>query len=366
MGTELSKTAPGLDRNIRIDDRAKRQAAERSLNSAEVSSRRSRWLTVSPSSSAMATVDNTFGLMYNAVVISAVLYGAGIVQGWFYYQKYWRKDPMLNKILVALVMIFDTCQHVLLTESIYKYLVTGHLDELAFSRVVKTFIIEIYPTALIALLVRNFSVYRIYRLSKGNWILAGSVSILSLGSFASLLYYATSAVGFQDIAQLVEIKNTSIAIDVLGAGVDSLISIIMIYLLNSHKGDIRKTTDLLNHLVYQPVSLQSPPPYQWLAASPDTMVYIFWFLLLGSLYTNSLMVTLNARDYIRSRGNDQSIQMQSAIRFNSQPEIISTARQGLPSSDNHHIAIHIDKHTEVDLEEGDSHYSENSQYKRQI
>ncbi|KAJ7652897.1 hypothetical protein B0H17DRAFT_1101268 [Mycena rosella] len=57
----------------------------------------------------------SFGVMYTAVVISAALYGAGIVQGWIYYQKYWRKDPLMNKLMVVLVLTFDTCQHTLLT-----------------------------------------------------------------------------------------------------------------------------------------------------------------------------------------------------------------------------------------------------------
>ncbi|KAJ7215625.1 hypothetical protein C8J57DRAFT_1396718 [Mycena rebaudengoi] len=36
------------------------------------------------------------------------------------------------------------------------------------------------------------------------------------------------------------------------------------------------------------------------AALPETFLYMFFFLLLGRLYTNSILVTLNCREYIKS------------------------------------------------------------------
>ncbi|KAJ7692246.1 hypothetical protein B0H17DRAFT_1061650 [Mycena rosella] len=309
-------------------------------------------------SPSMATVHNTFGVLYDAVVVSGVLYGAAVIQEWIYYQKYWRKDPPMNKLLVVLVLMTDTCQVVLLTESIYVYLVTGHLDPLAFSRTVKTLPVAIFPGAIIALLVRNFSAYRTYRLSKGNWILAASITVPSLAVFASTLFYATTALGYQDIAEFENIQKVSLAIAILGAVVDSLISVIIIHLLLSHKGhsDNRRTTDLLNFLIIftfstgVPTSLAAIASAISLAVAPHTMVYIFWFTLLGSLYTNSLMVTLNSRGYIRSRGSDEAIQVQSTLRFRPVTEIISGTRSGLPNS--HHIAIRIHEQTEIDLELG--------------
>ncbi|KAJ6499846.1 hypothetical protein DFH09DRAFT_1375926 [Mycena vulgaris] len=329
--------------------------------------------------------------MYDVVVVSAALYGAGIVQGWFYYQKYFRKDPMMIKLLVALTLLCDTCHHVLLTESsksfiwkshsclsfcaVYVYLVTGHLDQLAFGRVVKTFVIEVYPSALIALIVRNFYAYRIYRLSNNNWMLGGSISFLSIGAFATILFYVTKLMGFDDILDLLAVKNIAVTVNIIGAGVDSLISVVMIFLLHRQKGGNRKTTDLLNRLIIFTFAAGVPTSICALAsavsvlASPKTMLYMFWFLMLGSLYTNSLLVTLNARDYIRSRNNSEfeGIRMQSGLRFHSAADIMSPTRAVLPSSDNP-ITIRIDKHTEIDLERGGHGYctTDNSESKPQI
>ncbi|KAF7366874.1 hypothetical protein MSAN_00946100 [Mycena sanguinolenta] len=40
------------------------------------------------------------------------------------------------------------------------------------------------------------------------------------------------------------------------------------------------------------------------AAFSETFLYIFFFLLLGRLYTNSMLVTLNCREYIKSSSDD--------------------------------------------------------------
>ncbi|KAJ7688706.1 hypothetical protein B0H17DRAFT_1332039 [Mycena rosella] len=238
----------------------------------------------------MTTVHNTFGILYDAVVISAVLYGAGVVQEWIYYQKYWRKDPLMNKLLVTLILMLDTCQAALLTESMYEYLVTGHLDPLAFSRAVKTLTVAAYPSAMIALMARNFSAYRVYRLSKGNYILAGFITLPSLAVFASTLFYATTALGYQELDEFKKIKNVSLSIAILAALVDSLISIIIIHLLIYHKGDNanRNTTDLLNLLIILTFSAGVATSFSTiacaisLAVAPDTLMYIFWFSLVGS------------------------------------------------------------------------------------
>ncbi|KAJ6588251.1 hypothetical protein B0H19DRAFT_1247942 [Mycena capillaripes] len=239
--------------------------------------------------------------MYDVVVVSAVLYGAGIVQAWFYYQKYWRKDPMMNKLMVGFVLLCDT----------------WHLNPQAFDRVVKTFVIEVYPSTLIALVVRKYA------------FIEGSHGQELTADLKLLRIPYLSPVKLDAMADLLAVKNIAMAVDITGAVVDTLISVIMVYLLHSQKGANRKTIDLLNRLIIftfaagVPTSICALASAISVAASPDTMTYMFWFLMLGSLYTNSLMVILNARDYIRSKGNNEGIQMSSGLRFHSGADTLS-------------------------------------------
>ncbi|KAJ6620712.1 hypothetical protein B0H10DRAFT_1045987 [Mycena sp. CBHHK59/15] len=68
------------------------------------------------------TVHNSFGLLFDAVLISAALYGAGLLQFWIYIRKYHSKDGYGLVTLVTTILIFDTCQQALLCHAVYEYL----------------------------------------------------------------------------------------------------------------------------------------------------------------------------------------------------------------------------------------------------
>ncbi|KAJ7485702.1 hypothetical protein FB451DRAFT_1168932 [Mycena latifolia] len=153
---------------------------------------------------------------------------------------------------------------------------------------------------------------------------------------------------FNSTADFVTAQNLALAVNLVGALVDSVISVIMIFLLHAQKGGNRKTTDLLNRLDTFQTHQSIRYPNERVCTS-----------IRNIMYTNSLLVTLNARDYIRAKGNDEGIQMHSGLRFRSGTE-------GLPSNENH-ITIRIDKHTEIDADESQGYFStENSESKPQI
>ncbi|KAJ7810909.1 hypothetical protein B0H14DRAFT_3480211 [Mycena olivaceomarginata] len=68
-----------------------------------------------------STIDNTYGMLYTAVVVSTVLYGVGIVQFWMYIRKYHTKDPLLVKSVVIVILICDTVQQTLVCHAGYQY-----------------------------------------------------------------------------------------------------------------------------------------------------------------------------------------------------------------------------------------------------
>ncbi|KAJ7182484.1 hypothetical protein C8R43DRAFT_967306 [Mycena crocata] len=309
----------------------------------------------------MATVDNTFGVLYDVTIISAVLYGAGCLQGWFYFRKYLWKDPLLLKLLVAAVLVCDTCQQALLSECMYIYLVKGHMDPLIFGTVVKSFITEIIFSSLIALLVQQFYSYRIY-LSNDNWVLGGFVSLVSVGAFVTLTLYIVKAMKMTQIAQLITLKPLTIALNSVGTAADLLISIVMVWLLQRQKAGSKKTTDMLNRLIIFSFNTGLPTSFCALAcvisinAWPDTLIYIFWYLMLGRLYTNSLLVSLNSREYIRSTGNpDHTTFNLQSIRFQSGTDSTAPTGEGTATS-NDPMSFRVDKSTH-DPEEGRGYFS---------
>ncbi|KAJ7142760.1 hypothetical protein C8R44DRAFT_974330 [Mycena epipterygia] len=191
------------------------------------------------------TNDNFYGVLLLAVVFSAVLYGIGVLQFWLYMCKYHSTDPILVKSVVTAVIFCDTCQQVLLTHAIYRTLVT----------------------------VTKFK-------------------------FDSLL--PTNHM----LETLVIVTNT------LSAAVDVMISVILISLLYSEKTEFHTSTDIIKRLIVFAFTTGLPTTVFALltavstAAFSNTLLYLFFYILLGKLYTNSLLVTLNSRDYIKFGGSN--------------------------------------------------------------
>ncbi|KAJ7579554.1 hypothetical protein C8J56DRAFT_964426 [Mycena floridula] len=257
------------------------------------------------------SIDTTFGFLFHALTLCCILYGAGCLQGWLYFRKYSKRDPWLVQALVYSILIFDTCQIGCLYAAVYTYLVSsiGNPDPGVLGHIVPSLIVELIFSGLIALLVQHFYCYRILQLSK-NWFLAGFVSLTSLGSFGTLLYFIIVCLSrYTELSQLALRDDISIATNVLGLFADLSISCIMVYLLHTIKTGFRRSTDMLNRLIIftfnagLPTSICAVLTIILLKGAPGTFIYIFVYVSMGRFYTNSLLVTLNSREYIRQSGS---------------------------------------------------------------
>ncbi|KAF7366828.1 hypothetical protein MSAN_00941100 [Mycena sanguinolenta] len=258
-----------------------------------------------------STIDNTYGLLFLAIVVSTALYGAGILQFWMYIRKYHSKDPLLVKSLVITVLICDTAQQSLLCHAVYKYLVKSIGDPPILLSVVNTLMIELFFSCAISTLVQQFYCWRIYMIGKSVF-LAGALSLVSWSSCVTLLIYSAKAVQLSLLSEVISLKAWSIAANTLSAVTDIAISVVLVILLHSAKTGFKRSTDLVNRLMVftfntgLPTSVCALVATICVAAFSETFLYIFFFLLLGRLYTNSLLVTLNSREYIKSSSDNHN------------------------------------------------------------
>jgi len=262
----------------------------------------------------MANLDNTIGVLFDAVVISAALYGAGCLQAWFYFRTYLKRDSGWIQSLVAFVIVCDTCQQAILTACAYSYLIKNFANPAILDHVFSTLIIEIFFSNFIAIAVQLFYCYRVYRVSNRNWIASGFLAFISVGSFLALLVYSIKALKIQTYEELAKLKTLSMSCNIAAAVTDALISAVLVYYLYISKTGFGKTDDMINRLIAFTFNTGLPTSFCALAACisinawPQTFIYIFWFLLQGRFYTNTLLVTLNTRDYIRSASATGTIQ----------------------------------------------------------
>lgn len=261
----------------------------------------------------VGTKDNTVGLLYDTVVISSALYGAGLLQAWFYFRKFSLKDSRWIKACVTGVLVCDTVQMILLSKTVYVYLVTNHGDDLFLGKVEKTLLIELYFSGTIAILTQAFYAWRILVLSK-SWILPGLVMALSVGSYITLFIYTSIIVQFELLSELVGPlpQQLSMAINSTTALCDIAITLIMIIFLERSKTGFRRSTDMLNRMIIfvfntgMPTTICAILSFSMVKGEPNTFLYIMFYLIMGRFYTNSILVTLNSREYIRNGSNHRT------------------------------------------------------------
>ncbi|EIM83304.1 uncharacterized protein STEHIDRAFT_141116 [Stereum hirsutum FP-91666 SS1] len=342
----------------------------------------------------MGTYDATLGPLFESVVLTTLLYGGefflldrlafsanpkmivSCLQVWLYFRKYGTKDSWVMRTAVALVMIFDTCQQAMNSATVYFYVVTGHDDPTILLTLYKPLIAQAVPGALVALFVQLFFVWRIWKLSNGAWYgypITGFLAVLTVASFAVLITYFVKAVALDTVPELSEIETLTTTANVIAAVTDIAISCAIIFMLNRARTGFRTTNSMINRLVTFSLNTGLVTSVDALIAAitlkvwPNTYIYMLFYLMLGRLYTNSLMATLNSREYIRGTSTNpnsslsapQAMPLQSVNRQFPQPHISTfTSSPGGHGHDGDHIAIRIDTIAQTDAQSDKDYYGE--------
>jgi len=285
-------------------------------------------------------LDNTMGAMLIGVIVAATLWGVSCVQMWFYYN-YYPKDAWYIKLLVAAVFLSDTIHQILVTHTIYTYVISNFGNVVELGNLVWSILVEVLFNGITALMVQSFMTLRVWRLSNRSYILTGVVTLLVIGEFVAVLYYCAKAFQLQTYAQLVSVKNTSMSINVLAAAGDVLIAIVLCSMLQKSRTGFKRSDTMINKLIIFTMntglltSLCAVASLVSILAAPNTFIYIGFFFCMGRLYSNTLMATLNARQSIRGAVDDtMTVSLQKLKQAGSLP--VTSKRQ--PSN----IAIKVD------------------------
>jgi len=132
-------------------------------------------------------VHNTMGAAYVGVVCAGMLYGVSCVQTWYYFFKY-RQDVWYIKALVASVFAFDTVHQILISHTVYYYLISNYDKPVVLADMVWSILLEVLFNGFIGLLVQGFLALRVWRLSGNNVPLTFVVATLVLAGFGKAFF----------------------------------------------------------------------------------------------------------------------------------------------------------------------------------
>ncbi|KAJ7643119.1 hypothetical protein DFH06DRAFT_602544 [Mycena polygramma] len=253
----------------------------------------------------MGEFDTTLGALCVAYVLAWGLFGVMSMQSFTYFQKF-VKDTVWLKSLVAFLWALDTLQLVLIGHVLYYWVITNYANPKVLAVSVWSFNIGILVTNFIVLIVELFLARRVYILSNKNKLLTGIIVILSFTYFGFELAVQVRTFQLKKISLFFEFQWIASVGLACAAAADLIIAAsLCFYLLRSRTG-IKTTDTMVNRLILYAMNTGLLTAIIVLVdmicflTMPKNLIHIAFNLVVGKLYTNSLLATLNFRDTIRN------------------------------------------------------------------
>ncbi|KAK0200230.1 hypothetical protein DFS33DRAFT_1387438 [Desarmillaria ectypa] len=311
------------------------------------------------------------GALMIGTILAAVLWGVSCMQTYEYFsvrirnsqlsplpiptQMYRKTDDPRLKVMVVIVFLLDTVQQVFVTHTLYEYLVVHYYDPTNLGVVEWSLLAQVAPSGIIALLVQSFFTYRVYILSRKNIPITLFLGSLVLGEFGVTVAYFVRGWSVKLVAEIPsKLTVLSRSMNAVGAAGDMCITISLIYLLQRSKSGFRRTDAMMNQLILFSLnsglltSICAITSLVLVLVYPNNFLYITFYILLGRLYTNSFLATLNARFKIRGQQEGESFMAAvsmdaTSVERRTLPGLTSSSKSSKPQ----HIVIKRETEIEV-------------------
>ncbi|KAL5478277.1 hypothetical protein ACEPAI_2461 [Sanghuangporus weigelae] len=253
----------------------------------------------------MSQNDSTFGCLFISVIFTSALWGVGCLQLYLYYEKYWKTDQPWLKTYILLIWIMDTVHQALVSHFNYVYFVKGIANISLRDGRPKTGADTIVFTALIDAMIQSILIRRAWYLSSKNNILAGVLSAAVLAQFSLTLTYYGQVINLNRIAQLDDAIHTELAMTGVAVFTDTLLAVVLIWLLRKARSGFRRSDSIVNRLVMYIVGSSLVTAMCVIVAlisaavAPHSFIYLLADLVIPKLYFNCMLASLNARSRLR-------------------------------------------------------------------
>ncbi|KAF5353533.1 hypothetical protein D9756_007836 [Leucocoprinus leucothites] len=234
-------------------------------------------------------------------------------QTYFYYVHY-PDDGFDIKALVSLIWLLDSLHMAIVSYCIYYYLVINYNNPPALGHI-RSLFMSVGLNVIIAFVVQCFFTRKIHILCgpKFKWFVT---SIISLSVVAHLAFGLETVVFLfikKELSKLPEmtlIAATPFAITAVLS--DIFIAGALCWLLHGSKTNFKRTNTVISKLIVYAInrclltSLVAVGEVIAFSASPHTLWYLAIDFVIGKLYANSLLATLNSRQSIKAAASNIS------------------------------------------------------------
>ncbi|KAH9935962.1 uncharacterized protein BXZ73DRAFT_100434 [Epithele typhae] len=305
-----------------------------------------------PPGTPLVDIHNTFGAAYIGSLASMGLLGATVLQAWFYYNSF-PEDPKWIKLMVFCVVAIEFIRSTFTAHAVYYYLVLNWGNVLGLQGIVWSLSSIVITTNIGELFGHLYFAWRIYMFSVG-WmrpVLTGLVVVLTFWNFGM------GTATFVNLAQATNINDytggaqTVLAPFALATAIatDVAIAACLVFLLSRTRTGFSRTNRIINLLMFYAIQVGAITVLADVAViilnhyiDRVGFAYIGVYAVIGNLYANSLLASLNARTALKSNLSTVLSSMQAATGRSHSTGQSSTIRSaGSPKITPNDRAIHL-------------------------
>ncbi|KAJ6525737.1 hypothetical protein B0H19DRAFT_589848 [Mycena capillaripes] len=244
-------------------------------------------------------LNNTFGALLIGIIVSAALYGVTCLQTFYYFNNY--NDGLWAKALIMGLFVLETIHSIFACHAIYWFVITNYDNPPALAKATWSAVLTLLISSGIMLLVHLFYAKRVWHMSRKNIPLTVTIVILAFAHSGMGVVIAVRAFQLQYFAAFATIKGIVDSSLALAVVTDALIAASLSYYLHTSRSGLKRTDTLINRLLVYTINngiLTSAFDIVTLAfvtTEVDNLIFLAIFEVVGNLYTNSMLATLNSR-----------------------------------------------------------------------
>ncbi|OAX37471.1 hypothetical protein K503DRAFT_771470 [Rhizopogon vinicolor AM-OR11-026] len=259
-------------------------------------------------------IQDTFGAGFIGGMIAAIMYGITTLQTYLYYV-YFPTDSHSLKFLVALIWVLDTLHVSFMCHALYHYLVSSFGDADALTTAIWSLVGSLGLNLCMAVIVQTYFTFRISHLTRSSirwWLTCGIMVVVfahfGFGLETVVLMFEKKE--FSALQQITLYAATPFAIAAVLS--DVCITIALCVLLHGNRSPIIETNALVNTLIVYAInrclltSVVAVAEVIAFAISPASLWFIAIDFVIGKLYANSFLASLNSRSALRGRSHTHS------------------------------------------------------------
>ncbi|KAI0666403.1 hypothetical protein C8Q78DRAFT_1059322 [Trametes maxima] len=254
----------------------------------------------------------SYGPILVGGILSCAVWGISCMQMFMYYLNY-DSDHLGLKLFVAFVWAVDTANEILLLASMWPVLILkwGSVAELSVSQ--PTLVHHGWVSGIVAFAVQMFFLYRIYKFSGNRFLLPLLLVPLSLWQIIGTIPFDIWVFQDSSLAALSAPRMIAFetALRATSAFVDIMIAAAMLYLLiQNRRSEFSSSKKMIFRLIIMTINtglwtaVVALIDFSLIAAFPKGLQFCAFEFPLSSLYVNTLLANLNARQFLRRTDGD--------------------------------------------------------------